>query len=797
MRTFIMVLLMASMAMAEKQYEIYHPTITRGVMYRPGQLRYNHDSSIEFFKGKFYGAWNGNKNRWEGKPGQKNYWAVSNDGLHWGSAIVFSNVPPFGVPEWQTEWQPNLLNWKNKELWCFWTKSGGFIFSKLNADKTGWNHRIVWETVTLRGQPYFTFPTQDPTVLPDGSVMIPCVFRLPREIEPIVAKQPYLCGPVITRDGGKTFFVPEGALIEHPEKEKFKMWEPMYVVQDDGRVRMFSRTLSLGLDTFHMPSNALITAVGSADGEQMGSPVYSAIRTVHSRMWLGQTGSRRVMIHNDSMRNEAPLDRINIALFSSRTGRDDFVAGVPIEDGLISVSYPQAVFVSNAVYVCYSYQFDPAYIMVNKVDPLPADNRWYIFPRSGNRSLTGDDQPRPVPSSTNSDGTVNPGYLEFYASANEVEAGIPNEIGTNSVTITGWISRKPKSNGVIFNALSSDGLKGFSLRFEYDGNMFLTLGGKKKGRDIKLPDPMKSLNLGEQNGWDYSPWFFFAVTIDNEQGRVFYWNGQALSASSRFNAGTDLSSGKVPGFGQPISQKFARNHYPPYIRVNSIRVYDRILGIEEIRYDYNRFVGAADTDLPAKNPETPVWRLDMDSYGDNFLCVKNRRPLAMSVERNGSQLTFSGNSSAGVDLERFEPETDSVEVTLPVKMETDPVSKHVILMTMGDNNDIMIGLRRDDPEHVYVNCTGEWVPACRFSVGEENLLKVRMDKVQVTVAKGDDSVTVTNNSIGQRLYLGDGYPNFYISPDDRFVVDVKKFNAKVVHGGALMKREGTPSADRN
>ncbi|MEI8205896.1 MAG: hypothetical protein WCG03_03370 [Kiritimatiellales bacterium] len=787
MRKVLSILLMVSAVAAAKQYEIYHPTITRGVMYRPGQLRYNHDSTIEFFQGKFYGAWNGNENRWEGKPGQKNYWATSDDGLNWSPEIVFSNVPSFGLPEWQTEWQPNLLNWKNRELWCFWTKSGGFIFSKLNADKTGWDHRVVWESVTLKGQPYSTFPTQNPTVLADGSVMIPCVFRLPKEVEPIVEKQTYYSGPIITRDGGDTFFVPEGALIEHPEKEKLKMWEPMYVVQEDGRVRMFNRTLSLGVDTSQMPSNALITADGSADGERMEPPVYSAIRTVHSRMWLGQTGSRRLMVHSDSMRNMFPLDRINIAFFSSRTGRDDFVAGVPIEDGLISISYPQAVFVSNAAYVCYSYQFDPASIMVSKVDPLPVDDRWYIFPRSGNRSLTGNDQPRPVPASTNSDGTVNPSYLEFYAAANEVEAGIPNEIGTNSVTITGWISRKPKSNGVLFNALSSDGLKGFSLRLEYDGKMFVTLGGEKKGTDIILPDPLKSAGLAEQNGWDYSPWFFFAVTIDNEQGRVFYWNGQSLSASAKFKARTDFSSGKVPGLGRPISQQFARNHYPPYIKVNSIRVYGRALGSEEIRYDYNRFISAADTGVSVNDPGNPIWKLDFNSYSSDFLCVKNRRPLSMPVEQNGNLLTFSGNSSAGVDLEIFDPGQDAIEVTLPVKLERASVSETVVLMTLGDDNDIMIGLRLNDPDRVYVNCTGEWVPACRFKTGEQNLLSVHMDKSGVTVANGQEAVTVSNNSIGQRLYLGDGYPGFYIAPADRFTVDVEKFKATVIRGGASAK----------
>jgi len=780
MKKLILFCVFAAAAVSAKQYEIYNPQITRGYMYPPGELRYNHDASIEYFQGRFYGAWNGNTNRWESKPGQKNYWAVSDDGLNWGAANVYSNVPSFGHPNWQTEWQPNLLNWKNRELWSLWTKSGGFLLSKLNESKTGWEHRLVWESVMLHGIPMHIFPTQEATVLSDGSVLVPCVFRTPSEIEPDFHKQIYYSGPAVTRDGGQTFFVPEGALVEHPEKGKaFKMWEPMYVVQDDGKVRMFNRTYSMGFDSSELPTNALITALGSADGEQMGATAYSAIRTVHSRMWLGYNGNRRLMIHHDSMKNEFPRDRINISLFSSRTGRDDFVAGIPIEDSLIGIAYPQAVFVDDVGYVCYTHQGDPATIVVNKIDPLPSDNKWYIFPRSGNRSLSGNDQPRSVAASIG-----NPDYLEFYSAAYDVRSGPLNELGTNSVTVTGWLSMRPKNDGVIFNGLSPDGKTGFSLRFNYDGALILTLGGENKGEEITVCDPVKMAGLNYKNGWDYTPWFYFAVTVDNAGGKVFYWNNQQLArAARRFEPGRNLSSGRVPGFGLPQSQLFVKNHYPLYAKVNSIRVYDRVLEIEEMRYDFNRFAGAADTELPAKDPGEPTWRLDVNSYGDEFVSVKNRRPMAMPVEQNGSSLTFCGNSAAGVDLEHFDPETDAVEVTLPVQMDRPLVGETVLLMTMGDNNDIMIGLRRDDPSRVYVNCNGTWIPACNFSIGQKNRLMIHMDKNNVTVANGCETVAVPNNSISQRLYLGDGYPSFYIAPADRFIVAVDEFDAKVIPGG--------------
>jgi len=235
-KIFVCLLVLAAAAGSPaKQYEIYSPKITRGVMYPPGELHYNHDSSIEYFQGKFYGAWNGNENRHEGKPGQRNYWAVSDDGLIWSEAVPFKDVPVFGHPKWQTEWQPNLLSWNDQELWCFWTKAGGFIFSKLNADKSGWDHRVVWsEYHEIKGKPFHTFPTQETTVLSDGSVLVPCVFREPAEIVTEFENRIYYSGPAVTRDGGKSFYVPENALVEHPWKSKnpaYKLWEPMYYVR--------------------------------------------------------------------------------------------------------------------------------------------------------------------------------------------------------------------------------------------------------------------------------------------------------------------------------------------------------------------------------------------------------------------------------------------------------------------------------------------------------------------------------------------------------------------------------------
>ncbi len=940
-------------------YKIYEPEITRGYMYPPGELLYNHDASIEYFQGRFYGAWNGNTNRWEGRPGQRNYWAWSQDGLNWSEAIVFDEVPEFGPPGWQTEWQPNLFNWNDEELWCFWTKAGGFIFSRLNEEKTGWDHWVVWEMIELKGQPYSTFPTQEPTVLEDGSVLIPSVFRLSSAVEPDIKKRTFYSGPIITRDGGETFYVPEDALVEHPAAEEgLKMWEPMYVVQDDGKIRMFNRTGGAGLDSTEMPDTALITALGSADGESMGEPYYSAIRTIQSRMWLGTNDARRIMFHHDSQHAMFTRDRINIAMFSSRTGRDDFVAGIPVEDEIQAIAYPQAVFVSNAAYVVYTHQNDPATIMVNKVDPLPSGDRWYVFPRSGNRSLTGNDAPRSRPgyytwddeealesheeisaemigavlwlslkepiggelfawgdlsvrvdyageitvsvglqdkifserlardgrwimlgveydtvsgetavavngkpgesfnvgsTEVNSSpfrlgpggaglrlsrvevyadtvigedgfaglfnrrswayglyshaatGTLpagepvvfdagetggdfagieserlEPGYVEFFASARDVHHGPPNELGTNSVTITGWLSQKPKNDGVIFNALSADGLNGFSLRFNYNGRQFLKLGGEDFGTRISLPDPMQTAGKIYGEAWEYSPWFFFAVVLDQETGDVRYWQNGALSmVGNALEPGTDLSSGEVPGFGRPQSQLFARNHYPPYMRMHSVRVYDYALDLEEVHYDYHRFPGAPFSWGVTRSPEEPMWVLDVNHYDDRFACVAARRPLASGTEARRAELIFGGNSAAGVDLERFDPESDAVEVRLPVRMDRRPLSETVVLMTMGDDNEVALGLRRDDPDRVYVHVGGEWVPGCGFTYGETNMLLVRMDKDAVRVSNGEDTVSVPNDSISQRLYLGDGYPSFYIAPGDRFAVDISRFEARV------------------
>ncbi len=203
--TIILLIFFPNFGCSQKiSYQVYDPSIEYGYVYNPekGPLSYNHDSSIEYFNGKFYSAWNGNTNDWEARKGQKNYWAISEDGLNWSEFREFKNVPVFGSPNWQTEWQPNLLNYRPKnELWSLWTKSGGFIHSILSEDGSHWKHNVIFEKVEIKGTEYFLFPTQEPLVLDDGIVLVPTVFR---ETKGPNHERQYFCGTVLTRDGGET-----------------------------------------------------------------------------------------------------------------------------------------------------------------------------------------------------------------------------------------------------------------------------------------------------------------------------------------------------------------------------------------------------------------------------------------------------------------------------------------------------------------------------------------------------------------------------------------------------------------
>lgn len=759
-------------------YQVYDPSIEYGFIYNPenGPLSYNHDSSIEYFRGRFYAGWNGNTNDWEAREGQKNYWAVSDDGLNWSEHMEFKNVPVFGSPNWQTEWQPNLLNYKpNDELWALWTKSGGFIHSVLSEDGTHWQHNVVFEKVVVKGTEYFLFPTQEPLVLDDGTVLVPTVFR---ETSGEHSERQYFCGTVLTRDGGKSWQVPEESLVAHPEDTGPLVWEPMFVRQIDGRIRMFFRNEK----RYEQTDKMLFSSLGNEDGTVFGPPQYSDIRTICSRMWLGRHGQRRVMLHHDSARNLFSQDRINISLFTSHTGRDDFVAGVSLTGEEVNVCYPQAVIVNDSMYMCYTSGAVPRAIKTARITPLPDKDKYYIMPRYMNRGLKIDNAPRIAVYEK----SQTPGIKEvqLYAGHYNIRSRQVNDLGDKSITLTGWIRQRPQNVGVIINALSEDGKKGFSLKEDWFDKLVLKIGGKDHviGRKELYGD--RYVRKGFYM-WRDNTYRFFALVIDNEAGKIHYWqDNKLLDEDIVFPKETDLSSGRDIYFARPELQEIARNHYPFYGGMAEVNIYDRKLTAGQIRHLYNKYAAKLGAEAVSGNEDQPVeayCRLNAETLRDEKQFYKNENPLGTGIEHFKSHgkemLRFRGNSSAGVELPAYDPDKETVEITLPVKVEKLTGPQMPLISFADDRLRLVIErsskklqLQTGDKSHETVSLDFE----------KSNRIVLNISPRQVIIRNGwDVFVQALESSLSGRFYLGDGYPEGYIAPIDSFVLDVSGFKVKL------------------
>ncbi|MBM4050706.1 MAG: exo-alpha-sialidase, partial [Planctomycetes bacterium] len=170
-----------------RSYTLYQPTIRHVTIHEgklsPGHYGYNHMASVERFNGRFYAVWGGNASTiLEGKPGQVILLSTSEDFVNWTPPVNFVGegaenplVDAEGV-----QWQPNLLNFQDKELWCVWffhsknDQLGGTYFSKLGKQSGAkWVNRRIFHRQMLDGRPCVGFASQNPVLLQSGRVLAP------------------------------------------------------------------------------------------------------------------------------------------------------------------------------------------------------------------------------------------------------------------------------------------------------------------------------------------------------------------------------------------------------------------------------------------------------------------------------------------------------------------------------------------------------------------------------------------------------------------------------------------------
>ncbi len=369
-----------------RTYEVYEPTITRAFISNAATdpLQHNNGPGITFYRGLFYATWYGGEENYEAAPGQRIFVSTSPDAVNWTEPFSFTPRMPSSI-----QWQPGLINYNNDQaLWCFWTHhfGSGIYFSFLGNPQGNWISLNVLGKVTLGDAQYNPFVSGNPIVLESGRIIVPIILQEDGVLDWYLRRK--YATTLYSDNGGMSWTWNQNGLVQTPGNI-YSIWENTYIQQYDGQVRMFARN-----NDATTAEETLVTAVGDPNAENFEPSSFSATRTIRSRPGTHQTGQRYYMFHCDnpsivSWRD----DRMNLALYCSRSGKDDFVAGVPIINDEPTLVYPQGHEHDGKLYVIYCGIYDnlPLHVKVATMDPAPDPQKYYIFPRSEVRNLTDND----------------------------------------------------------------------------------------------------------------------------------------------------------------------------------------------------------------------------------------------------------------------------------------------------------------------------------------------------------------------------------------------------------------------
>jgi hypothetical protein len=384
----------------DRHYDFYQPQVKHVTIHEgklaEGHYAYNHMASVEWFDGRFHCVWGAHpETHFEGKPGQVNVWSASTDFEQWSAPQrLAAALPP--DPNC-VQWQPNLLNYRDRQLWCVWSYHSriadldGLYLSTFEKGSNDWKHRRIQRRQEVNGQPCAIFASQNPVLLASGRVLAP-VTLMRRESQPDASDFSSSGSRVLrwnacfyTDDGGQTWACSNPITsVDDPESQ----WEPFFYEQCDGRLRVFMRNFTKGIP---QGTQWRLTAVGTgADrGEPVlfpNDPVYSFMETVNCRPQIFRLdGGRYCLLQQDALVNHRDYStRLNVALHFSRSGADDFVAGPPLSRPDVISAYPQGVAQGGNIYLAYTSGpgDQPRSIEGAMVSPAPRADRYYIWPRS-------------------------------------------------------------------------------------------------------------------------------------------------------------------------------------------------------------------------------------------------------------------------------------------------------------------------------------------------------------------------------------------------------------------------------
>ena len=731
-----------------RMYELYQPKVERHFVVNAASspLLYNHDSSVAWFRDRWFCLWNANTAPAESKPGQLNYMATSPDGKTWTKPVpVFASAAcsenPIPCPK-GTQWQPNLIV-VDGELWAIWSQNSrdgykGCYLSRLRSPDGKWeNTRLLWNgspEPLIGGVHWRVFPTQNPCRLRSGRVLAPVTISGSRAKDapadlPNWWAQEKRDSVIYTDDLGKTWHCSPGAII--PGKS-WAQWEPTVWEAADGTVLMVARNNDFrAADAGGASPATMLTHSESKDKGATWSPHrFVPLETVASRMHvIGLDGDRKVMVHNDFPAGKFVQDRRNLALFFTRGKGVDFVAGPGITGHEPVVAYPQFWRRGDELLVSYSQANLPRSIKVARISPLPKPDRHYLFPRS-----------REFPPAR----PERRGDAWRFMGSQSAQSITPLALDEGVVTVSA------KLRSVAMGCLVDTRTVG-----QRSG---LVVGLNASGGAVK---PFAFLNSPEHNlipdlRLNRVGWNVLSVRIDRRQGVVQF----------------DLN-------GKMAEMAFTKEDLPPF----SGRA---MLGKP---FAESSRVPTLDGDLASLHISCagrPEPLLSLSATGPNVNMEFPKEPVAnhriVLEERHGRAVVrVTGDGCAGLDLDDNErARGDRIEIEGKVRVmgkgDTD-------ILTVGDANRwVCLGTRKG----AYALIAGEQIVTLGIPVTEKwQPISVVSGKGRTSVRVGAMSTSLSHECEGNWAYLGRAYglPRSFTGAWPEFQVDLASLRSRVTQAG--------------
>ncbi len=752
-----------------QRYTVYQPQIERSFVVDAAAqpLRYNHDSSIAWFRDRWFCLWNANTIPREGAPGQLNYFSTSRDGTEWSAPQpAFSDskfcVNPVPCPQ-GTQWQPNLIV-INDTLWALWSQASrdqhhGCYLSVLESPDGKWSNRqLSWNgelDPIIDGKPFRLFPTQNPVRLSSGRVLAPVTMMGPLSAMAPPGKTGWAWlekrdSVIYSDDGGATWQVSPGTILPGLD---WRQWEPTVFEQPDGSVLMFARNNIIPgeEDRSAAPAETLTWSISHDCGATWSPHAFVPLHTVISRMHvLNQSPAlppvmtdRLIMIHNDWLSGTFGADRRNLALFFNRGSGIDFVAGIGLTGVEPQVAYPQMFLHGDRLLASYSQgPCAMRSIKVVTVSPLPDPDQFYIYPRAN--------LPQPPRCAVEDQVLVLSGGLALKG------RGAP-AVSADGLSCAAWVN--PNDDGAIFDNRSQQG--GF-------------VWGISAACFVHLGDPARNIMSSLPVLRDR--WNYVGLTINYALGEAHFFVNQDHECVT-FKPGKRSMQGSSFTIGGPNPAASALTSIEGSLR--SLALY----GANQLSVDEHRkLFESQQVTLAHLTPTLLLDPSDASAVARDFVLPDSAAEATpesiKTVEIAGRQhLRITGAASAGVELAANERAAgDAVELKFGFMVERGGAQT---LCTVGDANqparvvvqgDEILLVAGDQRRLCGRTAPGAWQQLTLVTQGE--MTRVTLDR--------SPSVELRHTPEATWLYLGEGYRN--ASPPvaaTAFVIDIASVQTRI------------------